>query len=252
MNEGEGGGGTDEHAVNERLLPLLRELIGTEGRQGTAELLGVSARTLSRAVASGRLTARMRDALELHLLSESRESASRQGADTEELERQVRGLEERVEALAAELQTAGETAEGPVPSAGITAPTVPMEQPAVTGPRRAYPQLVTLEPEAGEELVYGEAAPLIAEWRQVRVEHLESKNRVTRATAWQRMRELELALIGEHEVTLPPAVYPWDRFDRRDELWRRRQSLADARAERRRALFWLWLRRVLTLGVWRK
>ena len=155
-----------------------------------------------------------------------------------------------MEALAAELQTAGEAEERPVPDAGGAAPTVPLEQPAVTSPRRAYPQLVTLEPGAGEELVYGEATPLIAEWRRVRVEHVEGKDRVTRATAWQRMRELELALIGEHELTLPPATYPWDRLDRRDELRRRQQSLADARAERRQALFWLWLRRVVTLGLW--
>ncbi len=248
MNEGEGAGGTDEKAGDERLLALLHELIGTGGRQETAELLGVSARTLSRALASGRLTARMRDALELHLLSESRESASRQGADTAELARQFRGLEERVDALAAELHGA----DRPFPGSGSAAPTVPMEQPAATGSRRAYPQLVTLEPEVGEELVYGEATPLIAEWRRVRVEHVEGKDRVTRATAWQRMRELELALIGEHELTLPPAAYPWDRFDRRDELRRRQQSLADARAERRRAVFWRWVRRVLTIGLWRK
>ena len=50
-------------------------------------------------------------------------------------------------------------------------------------------------------------------------------------------------------ATLPPASYPWDRFDRRDEVWALEQALADLRGERRRAVLLLWLRRVLTLGL---
>ena len=53
-------------------------------------------------------------------------------------------------------------------------------------------------------------------------------------------------------ATLPPASYPWDRFDRRDEVWALEQALADLRGERRRAVLLLWLRRVLTLGLWWK
>ena len=64
------------------------------------------------------------------------------------------------------------------------------------------------------------------------------------------MVELEVRLVGDHELTLPPAVYPWDRADRRDEVWRRKQSLGDLRVERKRAVLWRWVRRVLTLGLW--
>ncbi len=64
------------------------------------------------------------------------------------------------------------------------------------------------------------------------------------------MVELEITIVEDHELTLPPAVYPWDRADRRDEVCRRQQSLADLRVERNRALLWRWVRRVLTLGLW--
>lgn len=121
-------------------------------------------------------------------------------------------------------------------------------------PWRAHPELVTLEPEEGEELVYGEdAAPLIAEWREARAAFIDRGNsRVERATAWVRMCERAITLIGEHELTLPLADYPWDRFERRRELRRSEESLRDARRELRRALVWRFLRRVLTFGAWRR
>ena len=60
------------------------------------------------------------------------------------------------------------------------------------------------------------------------------------------------SLIRDHELTLPPASYPWDHFDRRDEVWALERALADLRGERRRAVLLLWLRRALTLGIWWK
>ena len=123
-----------------------------------------------------------------------------------------------------------------------------------TRPWRAHPELVTLEPEEGEELVYGEeATPLIAEWREARATFIDRGNsRVERATAWVRMCERALTLIGEYELTLPLADYPWDRFERRRELERSEESLRDARRELRRARCWRFLRRVLTCGMWRR
>ncbi len=47
-------------------------------------------------------------------------------------------------------------------------------------------------------------------------------------------------------------AYAWDRPDRRDEVWRRKQSLDDLRVERNRALLWRWVWRLLTLGLWWK
>ena len=91
----------------------------------------------------------------------------------------------------------------------------------------------------------------VAAWREARRQSREGRRRLERLDAELRMRELELVLIGDHELTLPPAVYPWDRADRRSELWRRRQALVDARVERKRALIRRWARRLLTLGILR-
>ena len=66
------------------------------------------------------------------------------------------------------------------------------------------------------------------------------------------MLELELAIVEKHELTLPPASFPWDQFDRRDQVWERTQHLKQVRVDRNRALLRQWLRRVLTFGLWRK
>ena len=88
-----------------RLPALLRELIQSEGQQETADLLGASTRTLQRTLASGRLTARMRDALERHLLSGAEAATTtRQDEHGEVLEQRLERLEERVGALAHELR----------------------------------------------------------------------------------------------------------------------------------------------------
>ena len=260
-----------EGVEDEPLLAFLRELIRTQGREQTADLLGVSVRTLFRTVASGRLTARMRDTLELQLVGNGSEPDQRRGTDGAELERRVERLEERVGALVGGSRKAPTRALAPregteagqhaavQEDAGARAATVKggpqpvIGKPAVSKPWRPYPQLVTLEAEAGEELIYDEATPLIEEWRRARIDHIDSrKSRVEQATAWVGMRELELVLIGEHELTLPPQHYPWNPMERGREVWKREQSLRDARWERRRALFWRWLRRLLTLGLWRK
>ncbi len=270
MNESEPAA---EEAANDgdaQLIELLRELIRTEGQPEAADLLGVSERTLQRTLASGRLTERMSHVLELRRLAAAHEAA----------QARVRALEEQVAALTPELHEAREqpapvettTDNGPapveaarddeperaVPDAGppmrATPPVPGVEQPVIGRRtaamlRRPFPELVTLEAEEGEELVYGRAAPLVVEWRLVRAGHLdERRSRVEQATDWVRMCELEIALIGEHELTLPPDSYPWDRFQRRDELRRREQWLGYARAERRRALAW----RFLTLGIRRR
>ena len=62
--------------------------------------------------------------------------------------------------------------------------------------------------------MYGEATPVIVEWRKVRAEFLKSLKTGTtldRTEVQERMLELEIAIIEEHEPTLPPASFPWDR-----------------------------------------
>ena len=63
----------------------------------------------------------------------------------------------------------------------------------------------------------------------------------------ERLRELEIALIGEHELALPPERFRWDAVTRRAQLHWRERTLQRVRGERRRAQW----RRLLTLGLWR-
>ncbi len=275
------GSKSQEQQRHERLVAALGDMVESEGRPKVAEVLGVSYRTLGRAVDSGRLTARMADALERHLLAV-------EGSAKVPVEQKQAGLEARVgqlEGEVAELRTRVGTIQAVVgavredqartlerwerrlarvearreSASRSAAPSLPSvkgatdgvrERPQVKPPRRPYAQLLTVEPEEGEELIYGEAMPAITEWREVRRALAAMRSRLDKLDVRKRMVELEVRLIGDHELTLPPAVYPWDRADRRDEVWRRKQSLEDLRVERNRALLWRWVRRLLTLGLW--
>ena len=256
-----------------RLKALLRDMMDAEDGAKAAETLGVSYRTVSRAVESGRLTARMSAALERHLLLGGGSAAAQQRD-------RVDALVERVSALERELRGGLEAVVGEVKAfreeharsmrhverrlVRLEAGRSESETPSPTGadsepgpkrryaPSRPYPQLVTPEAEPDEDLVYGDATPVIVEWRRVRAEFLKTRTTLHRTEVQEPMLEMEIALVGEHELTLPPASFPWDEFDRRDKVWELTQDLKRVRAERNRALLRLWLRRVLTLGLWRK
>ena len=276
------GSRSPEHLRHERLVALLRDVAERMGKVKAAEALGVSYRTLARAVETGRLTGRMADALERHL-SEVKGSATapvrqEQADDAEEgvehLKVEVAKLRTRVDTMQAVVGALQEDQARTlrqwerrlarvearrVPASGAGGASKPSvkgtsegvsERPQMKRPSRAYRQLVTAEPEEGEELIYGEATPSIIEWREARTTLEEAKRRLDKLDARRSLLELEVRLVEDHELTLPPAVYPWDRADRRDEVWRRKQSLHDLRVERNRAVLWRWVRRLLTLGLW--
>ena len=272
-----------EHLRHERLVALLRDVAETRGKVKAAEALGVSFRTLARAVESGRLTGRMADALERHLLEV-------EGSVTAPVrQKQADGVEERMEQLeadVAELRLRVETIRAVVGALqedqartlrqwedrlarvearrvvrnGSGAASTPSVKGALEGPRRA----------AAGEASQASLPPAGNSWSPRRVRSSSTVRRCrpspsggrhekpsswrsAGSTSWlpaQRIVELEVRLVGDHELTLPPAVYPWDRADRRDEVWRRTQSLGDIRVDRSRALLWRWVRRVLTLGLW--
>ena len=273
-----------EQLRHERLVALLREVAESRGKVKAAEALGVSFRTLARAVESGRLTGRMADALERHLrevrgpVTPAPEPDQADGpeahvkrleVDLAELRTRVGTIQGVVEALQENQaqalahwerrlarvetrQVAVNGSEGGTTPGAKGAVEAVREPPQGRRPRRPYPQLVTVEPEEGEDLIYGEATPAIVEWRETRKTLEQARRRLDKLDARRRMVELETAIIADHELTLPPVVYPWDRADRRDEVWRRKQSLADLRVERNRAVLRRWVRRVLTLGLWWK
>ena len=285
------GNETTQREREQALLENLRELIDEAGHGGAAQQLGVDRKTLWRALDSGRLTPRVRRALERRRANpEPARRRSRLDAlerRAEMLEKDVETLAEAVEALrkqfgrladlqaealrawerrlsAVESRQAGTAAELPGPGRdGGTQPQLPasvqdLAQPVIgRGPsarlRLGHPEVVTLEPVQDEELDYAETMPLVAEWRRQRIAHLdEGARRVERARALVRMLELERVLVSVHELTLPPSTYPWDESRRHDELRRVKFALVSARWEMAQALSWRWVRLALTLGRWRR
>ena len=257
-----------------RLTALLGDLIGEQGKTQAAETLGVSPRTLTRYEESRRLTPTLAGALERHLLEGGGSAAATQRhrlgmledglkelermmgeglaalrqegqAAVERQDKAVAALEKRVAALETGAQT-GTPAAGGVASPGNTAPTA---KPVVQRPRRVYPDLVTAEAEPGEELVYGDAATaVIVKWREARDAFDAATDAMDILNARERRLKLEVELIEEHELTLPPATRPWDWGDRRQEVRRRNEMLYEVNVDRKM----LRLRRFLTLGLWRK
>ena len=121
---------------------------------------------------------------------------------------------------------------------------------ATTAAPSAGALVISAAPVPGEAAAFGVAAPLIVQWRQARAARAGAADRLTALRAEERLRELELALIGAYHLTLPPATYPWDALTRRNEVDWRRRTLARVRGERRWAEWRRRLRRVLTLGWW--
>ena len=114
---------------------------------------------------------------------------------------------------------------------------------------RDYYDLVTADPESGEGLVHGNAATaVIVKWREARNAFGAATDALDRLNAQERRYELEVVLIEERELTLPPAAYRWDWSDQREQVRWRTEYLDDVEVERN----WLRLRRFLTFGLWWK
>ena len=281
--EGRGAGATSRTSPGDderRLLASLREMVDSVGPVKAADALGVTYRTVTRAIETNTLTRRMEDALKLRQFEAG-------GAMAEPVTRRLDALERRQDELEAGLlllarevgaqsaKVAGDSGElrdalpardpedepeGPGERKPDATPAAAGAPQAVIGRTRrvgrlplGHPEVVTLEPVPDEEFDYAEAAPLVVEWRQARAAFLShGSSRVERARGGVRMCELEILLIGDHELTLPPSTYPWDESRRRDALYWGKASLAHARWELVQALFWRWVRLVVTLGRWRR
>ena len=262
------------------LMALLRDVVAEQGKVKAAETLGVSFRTLSRAEDTGRLTPRLADALESHLVQGGGTAAAQQRRQMRELADRVarleRALVDGLEELRKEQARAWEQAERRLAAleagaasgthsagTGAAANAAPggsaaQPQPASQGaaakplaerPRWKYYDLVTAEAEPGEELVYGDAATaLIVRWREARDAAPRTRDALERLNLRERRMELEIELIEAHQLTLPPATRPWDWGDRDHEVRRRNDALNELMVDRRM----LKLRRFLTFGLWRK
>ncbi len=280
-DQGTGAASQASASEEEReLLASLRELVSRDGPVKAAEALGVTYRTVTRAIETNTLTRRMEDALKLRQLEAGGVVGEPVMRRLDALDRRQEELEAGLLMLAHEVGARLATASGDAADLLDTLPAreprgqpegpgerTPDAAPAAMGATRAvisgaqridrlplgHPEVVTVEPVQDEEFDFAEAAPLVVEWRQARAALLsKGARRVERARGGVRMCELQLVLIGDHELTLPPSRYPWDEDRRRDELLRGKVSLIGARWELAQALYWRWVWLVLTLGRWRR
>lgn len=67
----------------------------------------------------------------------------------------------------------------------------------------------------------------------------------------ERILVLELAMLEEHGLTLPPETQPLRGFGHRGQASWRRTALNDTRQALQKRRMLRWARRVLTLGLWR-
>ena len=111
--------------------------------------------------------------------------------------------------------------------------------------------VISKEPHPGEELSYGSGMPLVEEWRRLMKERAVG-TKLTQVKTRQRIMELEIAMLGEYRLTLPPGSSPLDDFTRGAELDWRERALVNIQRERARRALVRWVRRVFTLGLWWK
>ena len=251
-----------------RLMALLRDLVGDVGQREAADVLGIDRKTVWRSLGTGRLTPRLADALERLLLAGGGSAAAKQREQVDALERRINGLknemrralaaveggvealrEERAEEMRGVRRRLAqvETRQG---AQGVEEAPGPVRQPPVRGAsRRKYPELATREPADDDEAAFGPAWPLIVEWRGMKDSHPNQGKGLSWLVAEERLMAVEVALLEEHGLTLPPETQPLRGLERGSQLnWRRAALYDTRRARAKREL----LRRVLTLGLWRR
>ena len=238
-----------------------------------AELLGVNYRTLVRAEESGRITGRMSDALERLLgtgddpeaerlrerVDALEEGLERLKGDMEELATELRGGLDEIRAAVAEKAYAREQEEGHArrqdgKGAGrigtsTAPPVVGLRAQKPVTERLLDPEVVTEEPAEDDADVYGVAWPLVEEWRELRAGHPHQGRSLSWLVTEERLLKLELAMLDDHGLTLPPETEPLRGFGRKGQTTWRRTALRDTRSALARRKRLRWVRRILTLGL---
>lgn len=225
------------------LMALLRDLVRDMGTTQAAEALGVDRKTVWRGMSAGRLSPRLTDALERLLLEEGIADSARQRREQEELRRRMEAFEEEmrgnVETLSREHARTRRLVERVVRHVGVArggksdalVPGVRGRRDAMVESRREYPELVTREPADDDEEVYAEAWPLVYEWRRLELRR-EMGTKLDRAFTREQIMALEIWMIEDHGLTLPPATSPMHPSEREGHLDWRRRAFVDLRWER--------------------
>ena len=262
-----------ENIYHMRLMALLQELVREKGYKGAARVLEIDPQTVTEAAKSGQLTRRVRQSLERALQEGVGSAAERQRRRNTELEGRIETLEKGFDELGKDLRRrmagvegavaslkrdgpqgtgAGHAGAGPSPDASGEAEAGGQgrnrKPPTKPSMRREYPDLVTREAAEDDAEVFGEAWPLIVEWRELKDSHPNEGGGLAWLTEQERLLEVELALLEEHGMTLPPEKQPLRGLDRSGQTSWRRTALSDTRRERAKAE----LLNKATFGLWRK
>ena len=249
-----------------RLTALFRQLVRSRGHKGAARVLGLDPRTVAASVQQG-MSRRVRDAVEKMLVERDGGARDELEEAVEGLAGQVGGLTTQVAGLEGELregmQALGEThaqgmrrleqrlAQGETRAGAGTG--LPRPAPvAGAATRRRYPDLVTRDPGEDDEVVFGDAWPLVAEWRNLWVGHPGRGHGLEWMSTRQRILELEVALLEEHGLTLPPETEPLRGLDRGAQLNWRLKAQHEFRKRRARLELLAKLGRALTLAGLRR
>ena len=272
LDDAFGGGDSGVADLYElRLTALLHQLVRRRGHKGAARELGVNPRTVAASVKQG-MSRRVREALERMLVDRDGEARDRLEDEMEGVKVQVAGVNERVAGLEGELRE-GLHALGEQQAQGMrrlerrlaqaeagTGGGSATSREATTRPapgagspsRRRYPELVATEPAADDEEVYGDAWPLVGEWRRLWDGHPARGRGLGWVSRRERILELEVAMLEEHGLTLPPETEPLRGLDRGAQLNWRLKALHEFRKRRARLELLRRLRWVFSPGLWRK
>ena len=264
-----------ENVHHMRLMTLLQELVRERGYRGAARVLELDRRTVTTCATTGRLSRRARHALERALQEGAGSAAAQQRERNDGLEERVEALEKGQDELGKEMRKrmaavegrikavprddaqgtgAGHAGAGPSPersgqseSGASDRGRKPASRPRV---KREYPDLVTREPAEDDEEVFGDAWPLIVEWRELKDAHSTRGRGLEWLAEKERLLTVELTLLEEHDMTLPPERQPLRGLDRSGQTNWRRTALSACRRARRKAELLRKVRRVLTFGLW--
>ena len=244
-----------------QLMTLLHGLVRDLGVRRAARKLDVDHRTLSAGLRIGHLSRRLRLSLEKALLErvegqvenlgqEMRDGLGEFHGEVEALKNGQAEVMRRLARLEADGDVGVRVGESMGDGAGESGSGgQPQGKPV---PRREYPNLATLEPAPDDAEVFGAAWPLIQEWRELKETHPDRGGGIDWLLVEERFMTVELALLEQHGLTLPPETYPLKGLDRGGQVNWRRKALADTRRVRRRLELLRRLRSVFTREFWRR
>ena len=256
-----------------RLMALLRELVRDKGVMQATQALGVDYKTLTVSLRRGRLSRRMRRVLEKALLEGGGSPAAEQRERNDELEERLKEMEGRLETQGKDASKGFAAVKGEVKTlrdeqaqgfrqverrlAQLEGGSESKHDEAqskmargttkrTSAPWRKFPDLLTLEPAEGDEEVFGDAWSLVVQWRELRTSHPNGGKGLAWLRDEERLLAMELSLLEEHRLTLPPEKQPLRDFARDGQITWRRTALHDTRrALKKREI----LLRIFTLGL---